>query len=196
MILLGRYEWRVLHVENDTTLLLSEEIVMRCAYNTEYKDVTWADSSLRRYLNHEFYGQFSAEEKVLIAETGLVNSNNPWLGTNGGRDTTDKIFLLGLEDVVNYFGDSGQLQDKNPNSKYWINDQYNPGREARDENGEASWWWLRSPGIRSRCAAYVNVGGSINLAGHYVNNGYGAVRPALYLPTSDLSALCDGRANR
>lgn len=188
MILLGWYEWRVLHVENDTTLLLSEEVVMRCAYNGDYEDVTWADSSVRQYLNHEFYDQFSPEEKGLIAETGLVNSNNPWLDTNGGRETTDRIFLLSLEDVVTYFGDSGQLQDKNPNSKYWINDQYNPERVARDETGEACWWWLRSPGIRSRGAAYVNVGGSINLAGHYVNNGHGAVRPALYLSTSDISA--------
>jgi hypothetical protein len=44
-----------------------------------------------------------------------------------------------------------------------------------------AWWWLRTPGMHSNTAVYVNTGGSINLAGHRAYNGDGGVRPAIWV---------------
>ena len=59
------------------------------------------------YLNGEFYNRFSENEKARIAETRVITNNNPWRqNINGGEDTTDKIFLLSIEEVVEHLGDS------------------------------------------------------------------------------------------
>ena len=72
------------------------------------------------------------------------------------------------------------MRDKNPNSKYFINDQYKAKRIAKYA-GKASWWWLRSPGLYGGIAAYVGAGGSVNVSGHRVYDDGGGVRPALLL---------------
>ncbi len=41
------------------------------------------------------------------------------------------------------------------------------------------WWWLRSPGIYQDYAACVNIDGSVDCIGNYVNDDDGYVRPAL-----------------
>lgn len=51
----------------------------------------------------------------------------------------------------------------------------------------AGWWWLRSPGLHQRNAAYVSIVGSLGTS--RVNIGRGCVRPALKirnLKSSDL----------
>ena len=80
---------------------------------------------------------------------------------------------------MRYFGDSGQLKNKNPKSN--IDDQYNDAGIAKDVGGEACWWCLRSPGNDSYNAARVNYVGSVDVSGSRVDNGYGGVRPALWL---------------
>ncbi len=49
------------------------------------------------------------------------------------------------------------------------------------------WWWLRSPGLSSNYAAYVNRGGWVFAGGTYVDGTYGVVRPALKI--SNLRSL-------
>jgi len=44
-----------------------------------------------------------------------------------------------------------------------------------------SWWWLRSRGVYSDCAAFINTGGGIDYNGDIVYKNYGGVRPALKL---------------
>ena len=58
----GSYEWRVLEVKNNTALIITEYIIEQRAYHNAYKDITWADCSLRKYLNNEFYDRFTAAE--------------------------------------------------------------------------------------------------------------------------------------
>jgi hypothetical protein len=88
-------------------------------------------------------------------------------GSDTGNDTDDYIFLLSLEEVVRYFGDSGQLANGPSENRNAIDDQYNEARIAYDFGG---WWWLRSPG-----------GGDIGVSGTRVDDDYHGVRPALWI---------------
>jgi hypothetical protein len=178
----GPYKWRVLRVGGNKALLVAEGLIEEGTYpySSDRKKATWADCTLRAYLNGAFYNKFSEADKARILETKVTNTDNVWFGTDGGKDTIDKIFLLSVEEVVTYFGDSGQLQMKNPNSKYFINDKYKGARIAKSE-GKALWWWLRSPGLSDGIAMYVGAGGSINLSGHRVDDDCGSVRPALWV---------------
>ena len=172
----GGYDWRVLEVQDGRALILSNRVIEKRAYHGVYMSITWAQSNLRNYLNSSFYNSFSAEDRALIAETKTVNNDNSWFGTNGGSDTNDKIFLLSIEEVVKYFGDSGQLMNKNPNSENWIDDQHNPSRQEVDFS-----WWLRSPGNDSNYAAFINVSGRIIVYGNVVTDIKIGVRPALWI---------------
>ena len=53
-----------------------------------------------------------ARQKQQSPKRATANPNNPWYGTSGGNATTDKVFLLSLDEVVKYFGDSGDLLNK------------------------------------------------------------------------------------
>ena len=179
----GEYQWRVLDIQNGKALILSDTVIVGKAYHEEQKDITWEGCTLRQYLNDEFYDSFSAEEKARIAETTVSNNNNPWYGTNGGNATKDRIFILSVEEVVQYFGDSGQLRNRPSNNVPFINDQYNSERIVKDANGTALFWWLRSPGYFSILAALVYLDGRLVVYGLIVNcsNTEGGARPALWL---------------
>ena len=193
-ILFGNYEWRVLEVQNNTALIITEYIIEQRAYHNAYKDITWADCSLRKYLNSEFYDRFSAAEKLRIIPVLNKNPDNQWYGTKGGRDTQDSIFLLSIEETVcRYFGDSSsKLYSPGKNQRYWFErkDKNNSKRIARlEKRKEGSWWWwLRSPGRVSIKAVYIHGDGNIGIQGNNILKGNisdgeckGGVRPALWL---------------
>jgi hypothetical protein len=175
----GEYVWRVLDVQGDRALLFSKDIIAQKEYNIRV-DVTWETCTLRKWLNEDFFSTFSEEEQSHIVVTANSNENNQWFGTNGGRETQDSIFLLSLSEVVRYIGDSGQLKNKNPKSKYRIQDQFCSERIA-NYNNSRSWWWLRSPGVSSYYGALVSYDGDLIMGGYDVLDESGGVRPALWL---------------
>jgi len=187
----GGYTWRVLDVQDGKALLITEKIIEKRPYNVEYTAVTWETCTLRAYLNGEFYNKFSAVDRARILETRNANPSNQWYGTNGGNATTDKVFLLSLDESVKYFGDSGDLKNQKrwgwsdgqwivSDDGYILNDQYNDARIAEYGSEGASWWWLRSPGSDQNGAASVLNVGIVILHGSTVVNE-GGVRPALWL---------------
>lgn len=187
------YNWRVLDIQNDTALIITEDIIEQRPYHAAYKPVTWAECSLRKYLNGEFYDSFSAEDKARIISVINRNHDNQWYGSDGGEDTQDKIFLLSIEEVVcKYFGDSSSLlYNKGKNQRYWFQrkDPNNSKRIAKVlEKGYISWWWLRSPGRLNLKAVYIHGDGNIGIQGNNILKGnigdgrcIGGVRPALWL---------------
>ena len=190
----GNYEWRVLEVQNNTALIITEYIIEQRAYHNAYKDITWADCSLRKYLNSEFYDRFTTAEKSRIIPVLNKNPDNQWYGTKGGTDTQDSIFLLSIEETVcRYFGDSSsKLYSPGKNQRYWFErkDKNNSKRIARlEKRKEGSWWWwLRSPGRVSIKAVYIHGDGNIGIQGNNILKGNisdgeckGGVRPALWL---------------
>lgn len=182
-ITFGEYDWRVLTTKNRRALITTETIVELRWYHQTFAAVTWADSALRKHLNHEFYDKFSHDEKAKIITVTNQNSDNHWFKTKGGVDTTDRIFLLSLEEVCRYFGDStANLQNKG-SQRWFIDDENNGKRQAKYANG-FHWWRLRSPGYYARTAASISAKGYVYVRGNGVygrpKDG-GGVRPALWL---------------
>ena len=92
-------EWQVLDVQDGKALVISKYGLINKAYNTVWTHVTWETCSLRKWLNNEFINEaFGVEEQKMIVTTKLSNPNNSEYGTNGGNDTEDKVFLLGIEE--------------------------------------------------------------------------------------------------
>ena len=150
-------KWIPLSIDpkNRTMLIIAEKPICKKPYNTEWEDITWEKCTLRKWLNEDFYSIFTDEEKAMIAETTVVNSDNNKFGTKGGNDTTDKIFLLSIDEA----------------EKLFANDT---------SRAVGSWWWLRSPGYGQSLAADVHYYGSLLDDGYRVCTDYG-VRPALNL---------------
>jgi len=183
VIQFGKYKWRVLDVRDGKALLLAESIIEKRAYHNERTAITWEHCDLRKYLNGDFLNSFGAE-KERIAQVQNANPNNQWFEKiRGGNSTSDRVFLLSIEEVVKYFGDSGQLR-KRPKREFWISDEYNTARIARlADGGGAWWWWLRSPGGHGYGAAGVDHDGYLDVSGGDVSGAEGGVRPALWLNT-------------
>jgi hypothetical protein len=160
-------------------LLLSEEIIEQREYHYSVVGNTWEESDLREYLNGSFLQSCKQEEQDAIVEVSNINGDNQWYGTEGGNATQDKIFLLSIEEVVAYFGDSGQLEN-GPDGSIRFTDQYNGARQAKYGN-DWSWWWLRSPGSINYSAASVKGDGDLSLGGYSVHYDSGGVRPALWI---------------
>ncbi len=189
----GNYNWRILDIKNNTALIITEYIIEQRSYHETYKDITWADCSLRKYLNDEFYDKFTPNDKSRIIPVLNKNPDNQWYDSRGGADTQDRIFLLSIEEAVcQYFGDSSSiLYNRGKNQRYWFErkDENNSKRIARLEGKEwPTWWWLRSPGRVNIKAVYIHGNGDIGIQGNNIlkgniSEGYcaGGVRPALWL---------------
>ena len=57
-------EWRVLALQGEQALLMTEAIIEQRPYNDEYVTVTWADCSLRQYLNGAFYESLMQQNRL------------------------------------------------------------------------------------------------------------------------------------
>ncbi|MCL2187323.1 MAG: DUF6273 domain-containing protein [Defluviitaleaceae bacterium] len=184
IIQFGKYDWRVLDVQQNMTLLLCDKVIESRKYNERFEPVSWETASLRKYLNNEFYHTFTDEEKARIMNVKITTYSNPWFGTNEVTETMDNVFLLGIDGVVKYFGDSKQLRSRNANTKYTISDHFNWARKAVNMQGEATNWLLRSPGNNPCFVINVSSDGRISVSGDFVNREgypYGGIRPALWI---------------
>ncbi|MCL2064654.1 MAG: DUF6273 domain-containing protein [Candidatus Cloacimonetes bacterium] len=161
-IAFGNYVWCILEVSGNRALIITQEIIERKPYHTSRVGITWANCSLRAYLNDEFYNSFSPTDRARIVVTDVQNQNNPTHGTAGGTDTRDRIFLLSIDEAQRYF-------------------ILNSNRVALF-NGVVDWWWLRSPGRDTGYASIVQSSGIMDEGGIGVyRNNHGGVRPALWL---------------
>ena len=178
----GKYQWRVLDVEDNAALIISDIVVRRSPYHKNRTKITWENCDLRKYLNETFYDTFSEAEKSKIKETNISDCDNPWHGVKCGNPTVDKIFLLSFDEVVQYFGDSGELLNNYMCGRDAINDEYNEARKVKNDKGADGWWWLRSPGGQGQnTTGSIGTLGEIWLCGDDVNRRSGGVRPAMWI---------------
>lgn len=99
-------EWLIMEGQDNKLLLLSRYGLAAVQYNTDRKDVTWEECSLRAWLNREFLdAAFSEEEqkRILVSDIGNGTiSRDAESGAAGGNDTRDKVFLLGFSEVLKF----------------------------------------------------------------------------------------------
>jgi hypothetical protein len=189
IIKFGKYDWKVLDVQWNKALIISKEINhINMPYNEKKEYCTWETCTLRKWLNNDFLATFRPQEQSRICLSTIANEDNQWYKTKGGNNTQDRIFLLSISEVVKYFGDSEDYQKKCQKyyggvlskNGYYIDDRYNKKRIC-NYKGNATWWWLRSPGDYSKSVAYVRSNGSIFVRGGFVNRSGNSIRPALWL---------------
>ena len=174
-------EWIVLRHDGDAVLLITRYVIDCVKYNNDYRDVTWEDSDIRRWLNSDFIDTaFSSQEYGAVLKTVVYADTNPDYGTDPGYDTEDRVFLLSVNEVYEYF-DSNRDRNCMPTA-YAIK-----RGAAVNKEKKGCWWWLRTPGKSSKEAAYVIGGGSAYGKSAPVNHKKGAVRPAVWVSASRLA---------
>ncbi|MDE5863619.1 MAG: hypothetical protein K2H34_04655, partial [Lachnospiraceae bacterium] len=155
-----RISWRVVDIQDDKVLLVSQQGLTGYYYHANHIDTNWYNSTIRRMLNKEFYEEaFCKQERELIVQ-------NEELG--------DKVFLLSVEEALRYFeDDEDRLLEATPNAFI----------EGINQNSRnlCSWWWLRDTGDEANKAAVVTMFGEIDQSGEYVNIVSGGVRPAVWV---------------
>ena len=161
---LGQYDWLVLEVHSGTALLITKNIVLeQQKYHDDFTEVTWETCALRQYLNDTFFNySFSEAEQARILLTSVRSESNSQSGTDGGKDTKDRIFILSLSEANQYFG-----SDSDRIAKY-------------SDTGNTRRWRLRTPGIHQKFTVFVQDDGSIDYSGNNVSFAYG-VRPAMWI---------------
>lgn len=188
IIKLGRYEqdadesngaeeieWIVIDIDEatDSALIISRYALDCVPFNKQSMSVTWETCNLRKWLNGDFYNvAFSPEEQAMIETTEVAADINSKYSTDPGKNTTDLIFLLSIDEVNRCFsGDEVRKCAPTPFAKKngaYIND-----------STKCCWWWLRSPGSRGNYAADIYDDGSVSFYGDAVSNTRVCVRPAL-----------------
>lgn len=201
-------KWRVLENADRQLFLLSDQNLDVFEYHKEKEPVTWEESTMRFWLNG--YGEseniggdsgidytsdnfisaaFSEKERAAVADTKVVNKDNKdeEYGTDseGGNDTTDKIFLLSIDEADNRKYFPNLSSDRFSTNTDYVADGGKTG-VYMNGSGEGDRWWLRSPGFDNSMAAFIEEEGGEVFEGNPVNNGETAVRPAFNL---DLSSV-------
>ncbi len=179
-------KWRVLDKNDGKLLILSENFVDIKCYSDQSNPtsaVTWSDSSLREWLNNDFYEMsFNEVERLSIIATTNINNDNLIYRTYGGPDTIDNIFLLSIDEVERYF----------PNRSDRIgNDSKYTKNIGANTSGYLSFWWLRSPGIERYYASLIDDEGNVGNGGLLVIDQSVAVRPAMWINVSTENANSD-----
>lgn len=98
-------EWEVLNVEDNKALLVSKYVLFNKEYSATDETANWENSSLRTWLNLDFYDNcFSSAERKLILESVVTADANPYARQkiNQGQATKDYIFCLSVEEVIDY----------------------------------------------------------------------------------------------
>ncbi len=196
-------KWRVLSVNGDDAFLLADQNLDCQKYNNKDVSVTWETCTIRSWLNgydadtnkcnedyteDNFIGNaFTADEQTAIREMTVVNVDNPEYDTEGGKNTTDKVFLLSLDEVQNpSYGFISSIS--NTKKRESLNTAYAKSQGAYTPkysvDAKGGYWWLRSPGRIRNDASCVRHDGGFSWEGSYVNDASNAVRPALHLNLS------------
>ena len=174
-------EWTVLDKDGMSLLLISKQALDCQQYNTSYTDVTWESCSLRKWMNGTFLNKaFNAEEQAQIQNTTVSADKNPEYNTNPGNATTDKVFLLSINEVEKYFN-SDEARKCAPTAYAKAQGAYTSDIYKTASGAATCWWWLRSPGNSQTHAASVHNHGSVYYTGYLVNYAHDAVRPALWI---------------
>ena len=215
-----RYEpiaWRVLNDAEGKVLLMTEKAIDSQPYNTDCEAVTWETSSVREWLNGDFFDiAFTADQQEDICDVSNVNNDNPiygsyngvpspyagefkngypFAGTEGGKDTVDKVFLPSFDEItdkaygfnlnwteVDDFGRFAGYYDTD-SARLAVGTDYALSQgiwteHDTEEETKYSRYWLRTPGYGETYAAGVLDDGRVS-TGWFVNYTVLGIRPLI-----------------
>ncbi len=174
-------DWIVLGVDSGELLALALHPLDARKYNDAYAEITWADCSLRAWLNDEFLHEtFSEDEISIIINKELKNNDNPVYGTAGGSDTQDRVFLLSVDDVLNpEYGFSSDPAEQDAGRTCQAT--YHANMAAKWSPAATDSWILRSPGIDGLTIVSVTDMGDIAFDGITAAGHKEYIRPAIWI---------------
>ncbi len=206
----------ILDVKDDSVLLLSKFILDAKPYNDKLVNVTWRTCTLRRWLNKYFLNEaFNTKEIENILDTtvktpgnrsplrlniyGILSSHGDMV--TGGKNTTDKIFILSWGEAIKYFKEDPDSEEKIQIAEAIVA-PYHPKninnvarvlsgiaakgtKFAIDNNlscvGNQTIIWFRSPGNTEQMAVTNIENDILYHPGCEVNEKTNGVRPALWV---------------
>lgn len=176
-----RIRWIVIAVDGSKLFLISEKALANVPFNSRSDGTSWAGSSLRRWLNYDFYrGAFSGQEQNAIYTTEVedtvdhsyyqFNTASRFSGTS-----EDKIFILSYLEL-NYL--TIQMACAEPTATVRKANR-NIITEKRDGNAYC-YWWLRTSAYKNNAM----IMGPNGFTSAYEHHPGICVRPVLWVDAS------------
>lgn len=175
-------EWIFMKSDKDGDIYMSKYLYFNMAYNSEQIPVTWENSTLRKYLNTDFYDNvFTKNEKESIVSSYVHKSDNEMTGQSGGNDTYDYIYIPSIEELKEYVGNLNNEDEINKklatrcfdlkqNKDIYVNKNYEKWYYGNSP------YWVRTPGLYNDDVAFVNFNGSISNNGIQISYDKNGVR--------------------
>ncbi len=177
--------WIILEEKSDGYVLVSKDILdAGYRFLDLYGSTTWADSSLRDWLNGtdtyakgmEGYSDkwnfisraFTQSEIDQIKNSTVNTKDNEKYNVPGGGETTDLVYLLSGEEVATYFEAFSAQSGGTPYALH-------KGLNAKKSQGI---WWLRSPGINTFFQG-VDRNGDVSVGGYNSASTDVGIRPVI-----------------
>ncbi len=171
-------EWLVVSVDEENMILLTKKVIDFMPFD-ESGSGAWSTSSLRTFLNGDFYNDaFSAEEKAAIGSHTSVSEDNPEYESSAGKDSTDKVFLLNIQEYSSMMAKAGGRQPAKATAYALKKGCHEYTKEKNKTKIVGSWFWLRSTGFTGSYNAICYSDGEISYGGQLSGISLG-VRPAI-----------------
>lgn len=179
-------QWRVLSKNNGKTLLFPKYGLDVMPYHNKLSDANWEGSSIREWLNGDFFATAFRGQEDKVQVTEVENKKNFYFDTDCGSNTQDKVFLLSEEEIfcskkASDYGFACSDADADPHR------QIQPTRYAlargawASEEDEKGFFMLRTNGYTATNAVYVNDDGNIYNRGIPVTCNDAIVMPACWV---------------
>lgn len=206
--------WRVLDIQENRALLLADRMPDCVPFHNGEEAITWEKCTLRSWLNgygaeanqkgEDYSGigfidrAFTPQEQEAILPALCANPANQVYGTDSGRDTEDRLFILSNEEV--YEGEMAERygfqasRDYDDPAKRFTSTLYAKCMGAWwspvDPYAGNSFWFMRTSGYTSRSVTYVCDFGYIYSRGTLADCSDASVLPAMWidLDKADLTA--------
>ena len=118
-------EWEVLGKDKNGILVVSRYVLDVKPYNNGGSTATWQNSSVRKWLNKDFYKTtFDSKEKKKIKKVNLNNADNKGYGIDGGKNTKDKVFCLSVDEISKWYEYSFYYDENNKDDAGYYNYGY------------------------------------------------------------------------
>ena len=178
---LEEIEWLVLKKEGNKVLFVSKDALDFGMYSANGAEVSWKNSSLRKWLNEVFLGSaFRAEEARIIVNADVASDKTAPCSDTSGSGILDRVFLLSSVEANLYLNSYRARACQG--TAYCANIARASQKPARgraqagkNDGTFPCQWWLRTP------SSYVSSDGTVNYGGRSVFAGTNAVRPAMWI---------------
>ncbi|MCH5251752.1 MAG: fibronectin type III domain-containing protein [Lachnospiraceae bacterium] len=152
-------KWRVLSINEDGTdaFLMADQVLDIQSYHDDSEvQITWAESDIRKWLGEDFLvTAFTEEEQEMIRDSQVKTADNKWSGEPGGNDTTDKVYLLSIEEALEPAYGFSSDENEGDTRRITATDYAVAEQHLLNPYSYVDTYWLRSSGSKEGCPAMV-----------------------------------------